>query len=195
MEPVKICQSQKRVVQSLIASLVGFTLFLIIILFGWKETFEIIRILAVICVPAFGCSSIYNLIQLTRKNQPLILFNEEGVVDRSNFLAVGLIYWSEIEGEAGMMYNNQPYLRLEISRIDTLLQRLKPLRRLAVQIRLWLMRCNGCIPINAQHTGMLPDQIIQEMQKARALAGVPSPGKTKPDAVAQPEKKFSKYDC
>ncbi len=200
MEPIRILQSQKRVVQSLLSSLFAFALFGALILFDWENTFALIRALAVVCVPVFGAMSIYAAARLFQKDRPLILLDERGLFDDSSPFAVGLIRWEEICGESIMMYNNLAYLRVEVAPLDAVIGRLPALRRLAVRARLWFMRAQDYIPVSIRSIDLLPDELLGKVSAARqAATGSAAPlNRRKPAAPAQGSGRpssFNKYDC
>ncbi len=193
MEPIYITQNQNRVQRKLDAPLLVLLGTIACLFFLWNDVPVLVRVALISCLLFCVPMCIYYITLLRDPDCPLIVIDQDGVTDRTNPFAVGLIRWEEIEDEREYRSGKQPTLRLDVNDPKAILDRLSPIKRLIARGQISLKEYSVTIHLDLI-AGPRLNEVVYKIRSARAqLTGNPMPPQPQPiSAFDEPD--FNKYN-
>lgn len=112
----------------------------------------IARIVCLFGIFFFGAASLFFLSTIPRWKEPIIVINEDGLLDRSSALSAGMLFWDDIESIDKTHFFGQPTLSIKLTDPDAYLSDVNTLKQIPMRINTRLIGtpvaiAEGSIPI------------------------------------------------
>src|SRR3990167_2389427 len=124
MKEITFQLNKQKIILLLIGS-AGFVIFGIW-LFQIADTIFIYSILtkivSVACITFFGFGAVYLSMKLF-DNKPGLIINDDGIIDNSSYISVGLIRWKNITNVSITEIDTQKILTIELNNADEIIQK------------------------------------------------------------------------
>lgn len=122
----------------------------------------LVVITSYIGVPFFGFGFVYIMYRIIKK-KPSLVVNQDGIIDNSSAISVGLIKWYEIEELFIYVFLGQKFLGIVPKDYQGFIANINPIKRKIIQINKGMVKA----PINiTQNTVSIPLEQIAEYAKA-----------------------------
>ncbi|MFF3923003.1 STM3941 family protein [Paenibacillus lactis] len=112
-----------KVTKLLLGSLIFVALGIFMIYAGAGDRQIVLVIIGFLCTLFFGALLVFFMRKLVQR-KPALVINDEGIIDRSSYVSVGAIPWSEIKGMDIYQVMNERFIGIEVHHPEEILARL-----------------------------------------------------------------------
>ncbi|AWB43562.1 hypothetical protein DCC85_04540 [Paenibacillus sp. CAA11] len=134
--------------------------------YSYQDQKYFFTVIGVLCIVFFGFCLLYIVSKLNDRT-PAVVVDEDGITDRSSYIAGGLIRWEEIRDIELYEFMNQSFIGIELYDSDSYLEKQRGLRRLMMNANRGMVQATINISQSSLSTPLeeLYDRIIEQWER------------------------------
>ena len=160
-EEVVIMEKKGRMIMLAIGSLVFVGLGFLILAAEFEEPFWP-TIAAIISIVFFGLCFLY-YVKTIIGGKPALIISNEGILDRSSYVAGGFIRWDEMESMGFVQFSGQTFLGIFTIDPDLVINRSSGMKKKLMQANKKLVQSQVNIPV--KNLAISPEELINTINE------------------------------